>query len=70
MSSTPPALNSLSSHTFGRDHVEPPVLPAHVQVGQVVGGGQMGANTAQPVQMYASGLPHDFDSIVRSVGEW
>lgn len=70
MSSTPHSLNLLSSHTFGRDHMEPPAMPAHIQLGQTIAGGQMGAGTVQPDQMYASGLPHDFDAIVRSVGEW
>lgn len=70
--STPPAVNYLfsSDHTFGREHHSPPPLPQHMQVGQFAGAGQMGGATIQNSQMHAGGLPHDFDHLVRSVGEW
>lgn len=68
---TPPAASQLlSSHTFGRGHSNPPPLPQSIQVGQLVGASQMGGNTIQNEQMHAGGLPHDFDHLVRSVGEW
>ena len=70
MTSTPQPQNFFSSHTFGREHIEPPAMPSHIQLGQSMQESQMGQTTAQSVQMFASGLPHDFDAIVRSVGEW
>jgi hypothetical protein len=66
-----PAFNSfLSTHTFGREHLSPPPLPLHMQVGQEVQSMQMGGSTSQNGQMHAGSLPLDFDNIVRSVGEW
>lgn len=70
MPTTPASHIFLSSHTFGRDHSEPPPLPSNTQVGQTASAVQMGSYTAQALQMHAGGLPHDFDHIVRSVGEW
>lgn len=70
MSITPPNHHFLSSHTFGRDHMDPPPLPSSIQVGQALQAGQMGSHTSQTLQMHAGSLPHDFDHIVRSVGEW
>lgn len=70
MSTTPLTSSFLFSHTFGRDHMDPPPMPSTVQMGQKANGGQMGEDTAQNLQMHAGGLPHDFDHIVRSVGEW
>ena len=67
LSSTP---NLLSFHTFGRDHLEPPAMPAHVQVGQSIHVDQMGAAGATTLQMQAGALPQDLDAIVRSIGEW
>jgi hypothetical protein len=62
---------NLSSHyTFGRHHMEPPPMPLSIQQGQAVHAGQMGSSTSQPVQMHAGSLPHDFDHLVRSIGEW
>lgn len=69
--STIPYLNPLfTQHTFGRSHVEPPPLPASMQQGQAHPVEQMGEATTPSLQMYAGELPHDFDHIVRSVGEW
>lgn len=70
MPTTPANHSFLSTHTFGRDHREPPPLPSNMQVGPTASAVQIESNTAQAPQMYAGGLPHDFDHIVRSVGEW
>ncbi|HEY4663520.1 MAG TPA: hypothetical protein VIG85_00930 [Comamonas sp.] len=70
MSTSPAFDNQFEPHTFGRYHSHPPPLPTNIQLGQVVDAGQMGEATAKNVQMHAGGLPHDFDQLVRSVGEW
>lgn len=70
MSSAPQPHALLSTHTFGRTHLEPPPLPQAMQQGQSQHVQQMGENTVQSHQSYAGGLPHDFDHLVRSVGEW
>lgn len=41
-----------------------------MQQGQSLYVQQMGEATAQSHQLYAGCLPHDFDHLVRSVGEW
>jgi hypothetical protein len=69
--STPPAVNHLlANHTFGREHSNPPPLPQNIQMGQLIGAGQAGADDPPNVQAHDGGLPHDFDYLVRSVGEW
>lgn len=69
--STPPAVNHLlANHTFGREHSNPPPLPQNIQMGQLIGAGQAGGNDPTNVQAHDVGLPHDFDYLVRSVGEW
>lgn len=70
MSTSSSIKHFLSNHTFGRDHMEPPPLPSSIQLGQPMQSGQMGDATSQTLQMNAGGLPHDFDHLVRSVGEW
>lgn len=70
MSTSPNTPHFLSGHTFGRDHRDPPPLPSSIQLGQPFQAGQMGGGANQTVQMHAGGLPHDFDHLVRSVGEW
>ena len=70
MSTSPTPTHLLSSHTFGRDHMNPPPLPLSMQLGQPLQPVQMGESTNQALQMNAGGLPHDFDHLVRSVGEW
>lgn len=70
MSQLPTVNSFLSSHTFGRDHLSPPPLPQHIQLGQQLMSMQMGGRTLQNEQMHAGSLPLDFDNIVRSVGEW
>lgn len=70
MTSSPAKHSLLSPHTFGRDHRDPPPLPSSVQQGQAALAGQMGSTKAQAPQVYTASLPHDFDHIVRNVGEW
>lgn len=67
-SATNPSL--LSSHTFGRDHRDPPPLPASIQQGQAALVSQKEGQAPPVLQVQATGLPHDFDHLVRSVGEW
>lgn len=69
--STPPAVNHLlANHTFGREHSNPPPLPQNIQMGQLIGAGQAGADDSPNVQAHDGGLPHDLDYLVHSVGEW
>lgn len=70
MTQSVPAHNLFGNHTFGRDHLEPPPLPQDMQHGAAWTVAQMGATTAPAVQPGASSLPHDFDHLVRSIGEW
>ena len=58
---------SLVHHTFGRDHCDPPPLPASLQLGQVQG---LASVDVQGEVMPAAQLPQDFDHLVRSIGEW
>lgn len=59
----------LASNTFGRNQV-PLMQHSTIQQGQVLQAGQMGSDTYQARQVQDDGLPHDFDHLVRSVGEW
>lgn len=70
MSTNSHAHTILSQHTFGRTHIQHPPLPQAMQQGQSLYVQQMGEATAQSHQLYAGCLPHDFDHLVRSVGEW
>ena len=63
----PDTHTSLVHHTFGRDHCDPPPLPASVQLGQVQG--DVPADS-QGMAMPEVHLPQDFDHLVRSIGEW
>ena len=56
-----------SQHTFGRAHFLPPPLPQSMLQSH-----SMPAHFAAQAAPHgtAGSLPHDFDHIVRSVGEW
>ena len=66
-------LNPSNSHTalahltFGRDHCDPPPLPASVQVAAEQGNS---SDVFSNMSMQAFNLPQDFDHLVRSIGEW
>ncbi|WP_287918902.1 hypothetical protein [Comamonas sp.] len=68
MTTLPSTPSLLASHTFGREHLEPPPLPSSTQLGQCLGAGSMGVASSPAVA--GASLPQDFDHIVRSVGEW
>lgn len=68
--SIPPSPNHFANHTFGRDHFEPPPLPLAVQQSRAGSCAATSGDSAPVVQMHAGNLPHDFDHLVRSVGEW
>lgn len=70
MPTLPSTHSLLASHTFGREHLEPPPLPYSMQLGQGLGAGSIGAAASQSVPGHSASLPQDFDHIVRSVGEW
>ncbi len=70
MPTLPSTHSLLASHTFGREHVEPPPLPSSILLAQGLGAGSMGAAGSPIVPGHAASLPQDFDHIVRSVGEW
>ena len=57
----------LAHHTFGRDHCDPPPLPVAVQLGAVQ---ESVSNASSSLVQQSEGLPHDFDHLVRSIGEW
>lgn len=71
MSISPASSSLFASHTFGRGHAEPPPLPASVQPTQAISAIPIDGASAQAAPIHAvSGLPQDFDHIVRGIGEW
>ena len=69
--SNPPALNGLfGSHTFGKAHAEPQPLSASMQQDSQAQTMQMMQASSVSGHAYMGDLPHDFDHIVRSIGEW
>lgn len=71
MSISPFSSSLFASHTFGRGHAEPPPWPASVQPAQAISETPIDGAPVQVAPTYAvSGLPQDFDHIVRGIGEW
>lgn len=70
----PVSLNPVSvlvTHTFGRDHSHPPPLPTDICADQNISAGVYGtASGEENNPNIADGLPHDFDHLIRSIGEW
>lgn len=70
MPTLPASHSLLSLHTFGRDHMSPPPLPSSIKLLPALEADPAGDASAVTTPLHAGGLPHDFDHIVRSVGEW
>lgn len=66
-----PNLNDfLEKHTFGRGHTSPAPPPSSMTTVQAVGAAPPDGGSTASLATHTNGLPHDFDQLVRSIGEW
>lgn len=67
-----PAFKGLfASHTFGRNHNQPPPLSNCMQTDHLEEGSSGASAAASDLAMSAqAGVSQDLDHLVRSVGEW